>query len=115
MPELPALEVALVPASHRYVSKKWQDCNWVQAMEGSIDTAHFSFAHLTFDKGEDEDLDIEQASAQPDLAHELRPRALDRRGPAPRHQGRCATPPASPSPAGASPPTTTSTGASPSS
>ena len=39
-----ALEVALVPASHRYVTKKWQDCNWVQAMEGSIDTAHFSFA-----------------------------------------------------------------------
>ena len=35
MPELPALEVALVPASHRYVSKKWQDCNWVQALEGS--------------------------------------------------------------------------------
>ena len=31
MPELPALEVALVPASHRYVTKKWQDCNWVQA------------------------------------------------------------------------------------
>nr|HEV8012251.1 Rieske 2Fe-2S domain-containing protein [Bradyrhizobium sp.] len=29
LPELPALEMALVPASHRYVSKKWQDCNWV--------------------------------------------------------------------------------------
>src|SRR6202035_5887144 len=28
VPELPALEMALVPASHRYVSKKWQDCNW---------------------------------------------------------------------------------------
>jgi phenylpropionate dioxygenase-like ring-hydroxylating dioxygenase large terminal subunit len=58
MPELPAMEMALVPPSHRYVTKKWQDCNWVQAMEGSIDTAHFSFAHLTFDKGEAEDLDI---------------------------------------------------------
>jgi Phenylpropionate dioxygenase and related ring-hydroxylating dioxygenases, large terminal subunit len=46
MPELPALEMALVPASHRYVTKKWQDCNWVQALEGSIDTAHFTFAHL---------------------------------------------------------------------
>src|ERR1700742_4105337 len=40
VPELPALEMALVPAAHRYVSKKWQDCNWVQALEGSIDTAH---------------------------------------------------------------------------
>ena len=65
MPKLPALEVALVPASHRYVSKKWQDCNWVQAMEGSIDTAHFSFAHLTFDKAEDEDLDIGRHLASP--------------------------------------------------
>jgi hypothetical protein len=27
-------------------------------MEGSIDTAHFSFAHLTFEKDEHEDLDI---------------------------------------------------------
>lgn len=48
LPELPDLEFATVPASHRYVSKKWQDCNWVQALEGSIDTAHFTFAHLTF-------------------------------------------------------------------
>jgi nitrite reductase/ring-hydroxylating ferredoxin subunit len=51
VPELPDLEMALVPASHRYVSKKWQDCNWVQALEGSIDTAHFTFAHLSFRKG----------------------------------------------------------------
>jgi phthalate 4,5-dioxygenase len=39
VPDLPDLEMVLVPASHRYVSKKWQGCNWVQAMEGSIDTA----------------------------------------------------------------------------
>jgi nitrite reductase/ring-hydroxylating ferredoxin subunit len=65
MPELPALEVALVPPSHRYVSKKWQDCNWVQALEGSIDTAHFSFAHLTFDKHEQEELDIARHLASP--------------------------------------------------
>ncbi len=65
MPELPSLEVALVPESHRYVSKKWQDCNWVQALEGSIDTAHFSFAHLTFDKHEEEDLDIARHLASP--------------------------------------------------
>ncbi len=65
MPELPAMEVALVPPTHRYVSKKWQDCNWVQALEGSIDTAHFSFAHLTFDKRADEDLDIARHLASP--------------------------------------------------
>jgi phthalate 4,5-dioxygenase len=45
MPELPQLELGLVPTAHRYVSKKWQDCNWVQSLEGAIDTAHFSFLH----------------------------------------------------------------------
>ncbi|OFX06710.1 MAG: ring-hydroxylating oxygenase subunit alpha [Alphaproteobacteria bacterium RIFCSPHIGHO2_12_FULL_66_14] len=45
MPELPQLEMGLVPASSRFVTKKWQDCNWVQSLEGGIDTAHFSFLH----------------------------------------------------------------------
>jgi phthalate 4,5-dioxygenase len=65
MPKLPAMEVALVPVLHRYVTKKWQDCNWVQAVEGSIDTAHFSFAHLAFDKGQDEDLDTQKHLSSP--------------------------------------------------
>src|ERR1700723_3338906 len=65
LPELPALEMALLPPSHRYVSKKWQDCNWVQALEGSIDTAHFTFAHLSFDKDEDEVLDIKKHFINP--------------------------------------------------
>ena len=65
MPELPALEMALLPASHRYVSKKWQDCNWVQALEGSIDTAHFTFAHLSFEKEENEILDIKKHFVNP--------------------------------------------------
>ena len=45
MPELPAMEFALVPPSHRHVSKKFQECNWAQAAEGGLDTAHFSFLH----------------------------------------------------------------------
>ncbi|MDP1965116.1 MAG: Rieske 2Fe-2S domain-containing protein [Reyranella sp.] len=45
MPELPQLEMALVPAASRFVTKKWQDCNWVQSLEGAIDTSHFSFLH----------------------------------------------------------------------
>lgn len=53
IPELPQIELGLVPASHRYVSKKWQDCNWVQSLEGGIDTSHFSFLHkvLATDEG----------------------------------------------------------------
>ena len=50
VPELPQLEVGLVPASSRYVTKKWQDCNWVQSVEGAIDTSHFSFLHMTLAK-----------------------------------------------------------------
>lgn len=65
MPELPHMEMALVPPSHRYVSKKWQDCNWVQALEGSIDTAHFTFAHMSFDKRADETLDIDRHLVKP--------------------------------------------------
>src|SRR5258705_12544461 len=65
VPELPALEMALVPASHRYVSKKWQDCNWVQALEGSIDTTHFTLAPLSFEKEENEILDIKKHFVNP--------------------------------------------------
>jgi len=46
LPALPALEVGLVPESHRYVSKKLQQCNWAQSLEGALDTAHFSFLHM---------------------------------------------------------------------
>jgi phenylpropionate dioxygenase-like ring-hydroxylating dioxygenase large terminal subunit len=44
--ELPQLEFALVPASHRYVTKRLVECNWAHAMEGALDTAHFSFLHM---------------------------------------------------------------------
>jgi hypothetical protein len=47
MPQrLPELEFALVPASQRYVTKRLQQCNWAQSMEGALDTAHFSFLHM---------------------------------------------------------------------
>ena len=50
MPELPQLEIGLVPAASRYVTKKWQDCNWVQSVEGALDTSHFSFLHAVLSK-----------------------------------------------------------------
>jgi phenylpropionate dioxygenase-like ring-hydroxylating dioxygenase large terminal subunit len=52
VPELPQLELGLVPVSSRYVTKKWQDCNWVQSVEGALDTAHFSFLHAVLAKDE---------------------------------------------------------------
>jgi len=46
MPELPQLEHGMLPASHRYVTKRLQQCNWAQSMDGALDTAHFSFLHM---------------------------------------------------------------------
>ena len=55
-PALPELEFALLPPAHRYVSKK-QQCNWAQAAEGGIDTAHFSFLHMPAPAASDTDRD----------------------------------------------------------
>ena len=53
-PPLPEMEFALLPPSHRYVSKKYQECNWAQAVEGGVDTAHFSFLHQPVTQSSDE-------------------------------------------------------------
>jgi phenylpropionate dioxygenase-like ring-hydroxylating dioxygenase large terminal subunit len=42
---LPAFEWARVPASYQFVSKRTEECNWLQAMEGAIDSSHVSFLH----------------------------------------------------------------------
>jgi phthalate 4,5-dioxygenase oxygenase subunit len=44
-PPLPAFEWAQVPSASRFISKRTQECNYLQAMEGGIDSAHVSFLH----------------------------------------------------------------------
>jgi phthalate 4,5-dioxygenase oxygenase subunit len=44
-PEPPGVEWANLPDSHVFVSKRLQECNFLQAMEGGIDTSHVSFVH----------------------------------------------------------------------
>ena len=44
-PPLPEWEFATVPDAHRFVSKRLQICNWLQALEGGIDSSHVSFLH----------------------------------------------------------------------
>ena len=44
-PALPQLEWATLPTSHVFLSKRLQESNWVQAMEGGIDSSHISFLH----------------------------------------------------------------------
>ena len=45
MPAPPELEWCLLPPEHVFVSKRIQACNYLQAMEGGIDTAHVSYVH----------------------------------------------------------------------
>ena len=44
-PEVPELEWATLPDTHRFSSKRRQMNNYLQAMEGGIDSSHVSFAH----------------------------------------------------------------------
>jgi phthalate 4,5-dioxygenase len=44
-PPLPEWEFATVPAKQSFVSKRLQECNWLQALEGGIDSSHVSFLH----------------------------------------------------------------------
>jgi len=44
-PEIPDFEWLNVPASQRYVHKRFQDCNWLQNLEGEVDSSHAPFLH----------------------------------------------------------------------
>jgi len=44
-PPLPEFEFALVPPAHRFVAKRIQESNWLQALEGGIDSSHVSWLH----------------------------------------------------------------------
>jgi hypothetical protein len=44
-PPLPEWEFNTVPAEQTYTSKRLQECNYLQAMEGGIDSSHVSFLH----------------------------------------------------------------------
>ena len=44
-PPLPEFEFSLVPPEQSFTSKRFQECNWLQAMEGGIDSSHVSWLH----------------------------------------------------------------------
>jgi phenylpropionate dioxygenase-like ring-hydroxylating dioxygenase large terminal subunit len=44
-PPVPELEWMLLDADQRFISKRMQESNYLQAMEGGIDSSHVSFAH----------------------------------------------------------------------
>ena len=71
-PAPPDLEWTLLPDEQRFVSKFYQDCNYMQGLEGGIDPAHISFLHGVVDDG-DEAIrrELDQASAGFFLASQL--------------------------------------------
>jgi phthalate 4,5-dioxygenase oxygenase subunit len=68
-PPLPDLEWMAVPAENRVMSKTLRECNWVQALEGDIDTAHLYFLHSRI---LDSNPDTVYAAADPGVFHEDR-------------------------------------------
>jgi phenylpropionate dioxygenase-like ring-hydroxylating dioxygenase large terminal subunit len=45
MPGLPEYEFLDLPAEYCYITKRIQECNWLQALEGGLDSSHISFLH----------------------------------------------------------------------
>ena len=48
-PPLPLMEWNLVPAENVHLSMRVQECNWLQALEGEIDSAHAAILHARID------------------------------------------------------------------
>ena len=44
-PAFPEVEWCTLPPGHVFVSKRLQECNFLQAMEGGIDTSHVTYVH----------------------------------------------------------------------
>ena len=45
-PALPSFEANLMPEGETVVRMVQRECNWLQALEGDIDTSHFGFLHV---------------------------------------------------------------------
>jgi len=56
-PPLPAIEPALLPKADMDQQFVQRRCNWLQALEGDIDTSHFGFLHMGCVKLDDLDPD----------------------------------------------------------
>jgi len=44
-PARPDFEFTLLPESHRMITSVWSECNFVQALEGVLDSAHSNYLH----------------------------------------------------------------------
>ncbi len=70
--EPPDLEWAQVPESQRLVTKFYQECNYLQALEGGVDPSHISFLHGVVNDGDEAmQQDLDKAAAGFALAVQL--------------------------------------------
>jgi len=75
-PELPEFPWLDLPDAYRYVTKRIETTNWVQALEGGIDSAHSNFLHARLDAYRGEPAWLERAKNATDIR--TRYHALDR-------------------------------------
>ena len=67
-PPLPDLGWALVPPSQRGSLKYQRACNWLQALEGDVDTAHLGWLHARFSEGSQREVAFNEADRLRDIA-----------------------------------------------
>ncbi len=49
-PDIPELEWAQLPASHKFTTKRFHECNWAQGLEGDLDSSHVGLLHSNLNK-----------------------------------------------------------------
>jgi phenylpropionate dioxygenase-like ring-hydroxylating dioxygenase large terminal subunit len=59
-PPLPAIEALMLPEHERGLRVHQRECNWLQSLEGDIDTSHFGFLHIG---------SLDAADVDPDSMH----------------------------------------------
>jgi phthalate 4,5-dioxygenase oxygenase subunit len=66
-PPLPDLEWNVLPQENTSVWKALRECNWVQGLEGDIDTSHLYFLHSRLDPDDDPSLGVWHPDRHPRL------------------------------------------------
>ncbi len=72
-PQMPDLGWVTCPDTHRFLTKCVQECNWLQALEGGIDSSHISFLHSSL-KPADYTLTVSDSEAQETALQDRSPR-----------------------------------------
>ncbi|HTE87180.1 MAG TPA: Rieske 2Fe-2S domain-containing protein [Dehalococcoidia bacterium] len=67
LPPMPKLEWASVPEAQRDLKPFLRECNWVQALEGDIDTSHLYFLHARLNEDDSPALGVFHPDKHPRL------------------------------------------------